>query len=101
MTFTVRWPDGVVEECYSPSLVVHEHLEAGTDYRVEEFSRRATYALSIAGDRVQEIFGFACTSAISTTEQIQTRAAAYAPDEVVRVLGMHDGESRARPEQRA
>ena len=22
MTFAVRWPDGRVEECYSPSLVV-------------------------------------------------------------------------------
>ncbi len=29
MTFALRWPDGRVEECYSPSLVVHDYLSAG------------------------------------------------------------------------
>ena len=32
MTFTVRWPDGRVEDCYSPSLVVHDHLQPGRRY---------------------------------------------------------------------
>ena len=89
-TFSVEWPDGLVEECYSPSLVVHEHLEAGEDYSVTDFTRRATYALAIASDRVREKFGFACTSAMATTEQIQSRAASYAADERVRVLRMQD-----------
>ena len=26
MHFQIRWPDGQVDTCYSPSLVVREHL---------------------------------------------------------------------------
>ena len=89
-TFSVQWPDGLVEHCYSPSLVVHEHLVAGEDYTVTEFSRRATYAMALASDRVREKFGFACTSAMATTEQIQVRAASYAGHQRVRVLAMDD-----------
>jgi uncharacterized repeat protein (TIGR04042 family) len=29
MHFVVRWPDGAEMRCYSPSLVVREHLEVG------------------------------------------------------------------------
>ena len=88
MTFAVRWPDGRVEECYSPSLVVHDHLEAGGTYTVADFSARATRALAIASDRVREKFGFACTSAAATTEQIARSAAAHDAAATVEVLAM-------------
>ena len=78
MTMTVRWPDGAVQECYSPSLVLHDHLETGGVYPVAEFVDRATYALRIASDRVREKFGFACTSAAATEQQIRAAAARYA-----------------------
>ncbi|MGZ6801009.1 MAG: MSMEG_0570 family nitrogen starvation response protein, partial [Mycobacteriaceae bacterium] len=29
MTFTVQWPDGKRESCYSPSLVMHDYLTIG------------------------------------------------------------------------
>ena len=41
MTFTVRWPDGQVQECYSPSLVMHDHLVVGQQYTVDEFTSEA------------------------------------------------------------
>ena len=88
MTFAVRWPDGRVEECYSPSLVVHDHLAAGSTYTVADFTRRATLALATASDRVREKFGFACTSAAATTDQIARSAAAYDPDATVAVVRM-------------
>jgi uncharacterized repeat protein (TIGR04042 family) len=89
LTFALRWPDGRVEECYSPSLVVHDFLSAGTSYTVTDLTARATTALGIASDRVKEKFGFACTSAAATTEQVRRSAAAYAPDDLVTVLSLH------------
>ncbi|MEH3066975.1 MAG: MSMEG_0570 family nitrogen starvation response protein [Aeromicrobium erythreum] len=89
MTFTVRWPDGDVEHCYSPSLVVHDHLQAGHRYTVQDFVDRSTAALTIASERVRVRYGFACTSSAATQEQIRRSAAAHAPTDLVEVLRMH------------
>ncbi|MEU6135154.1 MSMEG_0570 family nitrogen starvation response protein [Nocardioides sp. NPDC047086] len=89
MTFTVRWPDGRVEDCYSPSLVVHDHLEAGRTYAVEDFLARSLTALATASERVRAKFGFACTSAMATSEQLRASAAAYEFGQYVTVLAMH------------
>ncbi|UMG93012.1 MSMEG_0570 family nitrogen starvation response protein [Nocardioides sp. TF02-7] len=88
MTFTVRWPDGEVDDCYSPSLVVHDHLTVGR-YAVAEFRRRATAALDEAGERVRARYGFACTSAAATREHVERRAASFPPNAVVTVLRLH------------
>ncbi|MEJ2846892.1 MSMEG_0570 family nitrogen starvation response protein [Nocardioides sp. CCNWLW212] len=89
MTFSVRWPDGRVEDCYSPSLVVHDFLAAGASYSVADFAHRSETALAIASARVKEKFGFACTSAAATTEQVRRSAASYDPDALVQVLSLH------------
>ncbi len=89
MTFTVRWPDGAVQHCYSPSLVMHDHLTVGTSYTVADFCSRATTALDEAGDRVRAKFGFACTSAAATADDIVCSAAQYDPDGTVAVIAMH------------
>jgi len=89
MTFTVRWPDGRVEDCYSPSLVVHDHLEAGAHYTVGDFTARAVEALTLASERVRARYGFACTSAAASAERIQQSAAAYPLTGTVAVLSLH------------
>lgn len=89
MTVTVRWPDGSVEECYSPSLVMHDHLDDGATYTVEDFVRRTVAALDEASERVRAKFGFACTSAAATSAQVRRSAASFAPNQPVRVLRMH------------
>ena len=61
MRFRILWPDGVVETCYSPSLVVKEHLRVGGSYEPPEFLARCRVALNIASDRVQEKYGHACS----------------------------------------
>ncbi|WP_435742096.1 MSMEG_0570 family nitrogen starvation response protein [Nocardioides sp. SYSU DS0663] len=88
MTFTVRWPDGRVEDCYSPSLVVHDHLAEGATYSVSDFTERSTTALAVASERVRKRFGFACTSAAASSEQVRRSAATYGPDEVVEVVAL-------------
>lgn len=89
MTFTVRWPGGRVAEHYSPSLVVHDHLDEGVTYPVAEFRHRSATALGIASDRVRARFGFACTSASASLEGIDELAASYPADAVVTVLRLH------------
>lgn len=88
MSVVVRWPDGREQDCYSPSLVMHDHLAEGTSYTVSDFQQRATHALGIASDRVKAKYGFACTSAAATTHQIAAAAASYRPDELVEVVRM-------------
>lgn len=89
MTFTVRWPDGHVADHYSPSLVMHDHLDEGATYPVEEFLVRSATALGIASDRVRARFGFACSSAADTLRDIDQLAATYPTDGVVTVLRLH------------
>ena len=91
MTFTVRWPDGRTDECYSPSLVMHDHLTVGSSYTIEDFTVRSTTALDEASERVRKKFGFACSSAAITSEHIVAAAGRYAPNGVVEVVSMSPG----------
>ena len=88
MTVTARWPDGHVEEHYSPSLVMHDHLRAGAAYPAGDFARRALAALDEAGERVRAKYGFTCAGAAGSAGRITELAAACPPDGVVEVLAM-------------
>ena len=89
MTFDVCWPDGVRQQCYSPSLVMHDYLDTGATYTVADFVDRSGRALAEASDRVRAKFGFACTSAAATTEQIHRAATRYPSDSVISIVAMH------------
>jgi len=88
MTFTVRWPDGAVRDCYSPSLVMHDHLAAGTEYAVDDFVARTTAALDEASERVRARYGFACTSAMQQRDEIVALAGGFPSGQRVAVLEM-------------
>jgi len=88
MTVTVRWPGGRVEEHYSPSLVMRDHLRPGVTYTTEDFTRRARAALAEASERVRAKHGFPCTSAAESADRIREIAAAYPPGSGVEVLAM-------------
>ncbi|MCW2824119.1 MAG: family nitrogen starvation response protein [Aeromicrobium sp.] len=89
MTVTVRWPDGRVVDCYSPSLVMHDHLAPGTTYRVDEFTQRSEVALGEASERVRLKYGFACSASAASFESIQRIASAFSAEDLVEVLDMH------------
>ena len=55
MTFQVRWPDGSEVSCYSPSLVMHDYLDRGAVYSVDEFVSRSSAALDLASERVRKV----------------------------------------------
>lgn len=78
MRFHIRWPDGTEQACYSPSLVVGDHLQVGRSYPVGEFVVRAVIALQEAGNRVRAKYGFACTASQAQLADIERRAASFA-----------------------
>lgn len=83
MTFHVRWPDGRAQACYSPSLVVAEHLAVGATYPVADFVARSRTALGIASARVQEKYGFPCALAARSLALIEGEAARAGAGEVL------------------
>src|SRR3954471_20246192 len=74
MMFQIAWPDGSTEQCYSPSLVIKEHLAIGETYAVAEFLQRSRTALTIASDRVREKYGFACSRAMGQLARLERGA---------------------------
>jgi uncharacterized repeat protein (TIGR04042 family) len=91
MTFDVQWPDGRVQRCYSPSLVMHDYLSTGSDYTVADFLDRSGTALREASERVRAKFGFACTSAAQTSDEIVSTATEFPKTATIRVVAMQPG----------
>jgi uncharacterized repeat protein (TIGR04042 family) len=75
--FQIQWPDGTEETCYSPSLVVKEHLESGVEYELSDFLERSRVALREASDRVRAKFGFPCGRALGQLQKLETTAEGY------------------------
>ena len=92
MHFSIRWPDGTPERCYSPSLVVKDHLAAGASYALSDFLARSRTALIIASERVRKKYGFTCSRALGQLSRIEERAARFHafPDAQVAVLSFEE-----------
>ncbi len=92
MHFRIRWPDGTAEACYSPSLVIKEHLAPGESYPVADFLERSRTALRIASDRVQAKYGMPCSLALAQLARIEAAAGRFAttPEARVTVDGFDD-----------
>lgn len=88
MHFTVRWPDGQEQTCYSPSLVVQDYLSPGQRYPLPDFLERTQRALSIASERVAAKYGFACSRAMDQWSAIASQADAFRaqPEAQIEVL---------------
>jgi uncharacterized repeat protein (TIGR04042 family) len=92
MRFDIRWPDGAIEQCYSPSLVIRDHLAVGETYSVPEFLKRSRAALTIASDRVREKYGFACSRAMGQLARLESSAGRFDGKGVdrVTVISFHE-----------
>lgn len=86
--FTIRWPDGSEESCYSPSTAILRHLDAGCVYPLAEFLERARAGLNEASDRVAAKYGFACSSALDQLGRIETVAASQRTDGQVTCIAL-------------
>jgi uncharacterized repeat protein (TIGR04042 family) len=75
--FQIKWSDGQLETCYSPSLIVKKYFVPNTEYTLEDFVNRSRTALNIASDRVLAKYGMPCSRALGQLRQIETTAATY------------------------
>jgi putative flavoprotein involved in K+ transport len=94
MHFLVRWPDGKEQRCYSPSLIVRDHLEVGRSYAVSGFVERTRTFLTIAAERVRAKYGFYCSAAMDQLAEIETLATGYEASAPVAVMGFELPRSR-------
>lgn len=92
MRMSVRWPDGALESCYSPSLVLKDYFQVGQSYALADFRDRSQAALTVASARVRAKFGFPCSRAAIQLARIEERCRAFAslPGAQVRVEAFHE-----------
>jgi uncharacterized repeat protein (TIGR04042 family) len=81
--FSIRWPDGTRESCYSPSTAIRSHFTTGTAYQLPEFLARSRAGLTAASERVRARYGSACSLALGQLARIEARAKDYPPDSIV------------------
>jgi uncharacterized repeat protein (TIGR04042 family) len=74
MTFTVRWPDQTMTDCYSPSTIVKDYFSEGQSYPLPEFVALSRTALTMASERVRARYGYACSSALDQLTRIEHHA---------------------------
>ncbi len=90
--FTLRWPDGEETTCYSPSTIIGRYLSPGTTVTVEELLSRATAGFEHASRRVEERFGFRCTSASDQLDVIRGHASRFDAAQLVKVATLEGRE---------
>lgn len=88
--FTLRWPDGALEQCYSPSTAIADHLDAGATYPLAEFLARSRAGLGAASERVRARYGFPCSRAMGQLARIEQAAQSFTtlPDAAVTVIAL-------------
>jgi len=89
LLFDLRWPDGSVTTCYSPSTIVGDVLHSGRAYTVDELVRRTRLAMRAAGERVRLRYGATCPRAAATLADIEARARGFEPQALVRLERYH------------
>ncbi|AUX48914.1 hypothetical protein SOCE26_104570 [Sorangium cellulosum] len=85
MRFVIEWPSGEQQVCYSPSLVVKDHIEVGESYDIDDFVARCRTALDIASERVLKKYGFPCNLARAEAARIASAAARWSGQRGVQV----------------
>jgi uncharacterized repeat protein (TIGR04042 family) len=85
MRLIIRWPDGVEEACYSPSLVIKDYFALGESYALPDFVERSRTALTIASERVKAKYGMSCSLALGQLARIEAAAARFAESPVTAV----------------
>ena len=86
MRFSIRWPDGTAQTCYSPSLVVKDFFAPGETYPLADFLARSRTALNIASKRVEEKYGWPCARAMAQLARIEAAATSFADVADARVV---------------
>jgi uncharacterized repeat protein (TIGR04042 family) len=87
VNFKIRWPNGKEATGYSPSTVIYDHLQEGASYPLADFLLRVETALNNASERVKQVKGFYCSSAMDTLSSLKGQAS-YLDAGPVEILSM-------------
>ncbi|WP_191488755.1 MSMEG_0570 family nitrogen starvation response protein [Pseudomonas sp. FEN] len=77
VNFRIRWPNGKEATGYSPSTVIYQYLEEGVSYSLPDFLQRIENALNNASERVKQVKGFYCSSAMDTLSSLKGQASYF------------------------
>ena len=83
--FKVRWPDGGIETCYSPSTIIRDFYEVGRTYTLAEFLAASRDGLRAASDRVRMRYGSGCSRAMAQLAAIERKAKTLDDNSAVKV----------------
>ncbi len=89
--FYIEWPDGTTQKFYSPSTVVHDYFEAGTQLSVADLLEKSRQAYAKARQRVQDRYGFLCTHSLDAERSLEEVAGRYRPDQQIRIVRLDPG----------
>jgi len=70
----VKWPDQKVQAIYSPSSIIEKYFTQGQKLTVSVFKMKSNEALNHASKRVEEVYGYACSSAMNSILEINKKA---------------------------
>ena len=84
----IEWPDHKTDHLYSPSSVIQEYFKPGEDLSIEIFLATCTKGLNKASERVQQKFGYACTSAMAELERINILCQDYDISKKVKIVSI-------------
>lgn len=71
VNFTVKWPNGEVNQYYSPSSIIYDYLRVGQVYILTDFVTQVENGLEQASERVRLRYGFACSAAMDNLASIK------------------------------
>ncbi|WP_291373999.1 MSMEG_0570 family nitrogen starvation response protein [Acinetobacter sp. UBA6720] len=71
VNFTVKWPNGEVNQYYSPSSIIYDYLRVGQVYSLTDFVTQVENGLEQASERVRLRYGFACSAAMDNLASIK------------------------------
>ena len=91
MYFDVQWPDGSQQSCYSPSSVIQDFFQPGTEYSVNDFVSLSEQALTQASERVKNKYGYYCSSAADQLASIRLTANGFEAKQTVTLLRIRNG----------
>jgi uncharacterized repeat protein (TIGR04042 family) len=78
--FRVRWPDGGLDTCYSPSTVIKDFFVVGQPYPLDEFLQRSRSGLNAASERIRALYGMHCSRALGQLAAIEAKAKSQPTD---------------------
>ena len=84
----IEWPDHKTDQVYSPSSIIKKYFSSGEELTIENFLTACTEGLEKASERVQQKFGYACTSAMAETQRINLLCQAYGNSKKVKIVSI-------------